>query len=66
MNIDLFRDPLALLGGTDLYRAIEEFTRAMDPPADRTPEGYLVDFKTVRSGPSPHLQTRLAESYSSA
>jgi hypothetical protein len=45
MATDLFTADFSTLKGTDLYNAIIDFTRVNEPPDDRTPESYTVDFK---------------------
>jgi Putative DNA-binding domain len=45
MAVDLFSADYSRLTDSDLYAAIEEFTRQTLPQSDRTQEGYTVDFK---------------------
>lgn len=45
MAVDLFSADYFRLTDSDLYVAIEEFTRQSLPQSDRTQEGYTVDFK---------------------
>ncbi len=43
--IDLYKDDVRTVSASDLYSAIEAFTRVSAPPADRTQEGYQLDFE---------------------
>jgi hypothetical protein len=45
MPTDLYSVDLAAISGSDLYKAIAEFTRVDRPIDDRPREGYLLDFK---------------------
>src|SRR5260370_20439228 len=44
-NVDLYKDDLGAISDSDLYAAVEVFTRVTSPTTDRTQEGYLLDFK---------------------
>jgi hypothetical protein len=45
MSVDLYKDDLNSLGGTDLYTALEALIRLQDSPADRLSEGWTLDYK---------------------
>src|SRR5438128_7718417 len=45
MSIDLIKDDLGKVSGTDLYFAVESFTGVQAAPSDRAQEGYQLDFK---------------------
>jgi hypothetical protein len=44
-GVDFYKDDLGTVEAADLFAAIEEFTGVALAPEDRTPEGYLLDFK---------------------
>jgi hypothetical protein len=48
-EIDLYKDDLAAFSDQELYVAVEAFTGVARPAADRTQEGYLLDFKEAWS-----------------
>jgi hypothetical protein len=45
MSLDLYKDDLNSLGGTELYAGIEALVRLQDPPTDRLSEGWTLDYK---------------------
>ncbi len=44
-TVDLYRDDLGVISGTDLISAIETFCRIGEPISDRPQEDYRLDFK---------------------
>jgi hypothetical protein len=44
-GVDFYKDDLGTVPAADLFAAIEEFTGVALAPENRTPEGYLLDFK---------------------
>ncbi len=46
MTVDLYRDDLGAISGTDLFSAIEAFCRIKEPIQDRPQEDYRLDFKS--------------------
>jgi hypothetical protein len=46
-NIDFYKDNLTDPEDKDLYNAVELFARIGSPQAERTQEGYLLDFKAI-------------------
>jgi hypothetical protein len=48
-DIDFYKDDLTAPDDKDLYAAIEIFARMNLPQAERTQEGYLLDFKAIWS-----------------
>jgi hypothetical protein len=47
VDIDFYKDDLAGPEDKDLYSAVEIFARVALPQAERTQEGYLLDFKAI-------------------
>jgi hypothetical protein len=45
MSVDLYRDDLNAISGTDLFSAITAFCRISEPVEDRPQEDYRLDFK---------------------
>src|ERR1035441_3897122 len=45
MSVDLYKDDLNSLGGTELYAGIEALVRLQEQPADRSSEGWTLDYK---------------------
>jgi hypothetical protein len=63
MGVDLYTADLSAIPGTDLHKAIVDFTRSTLPPDDRTPESYTVDFKETWSSRSLRVVAAFANTF---
>jgi hypothetical protein len=63
MSVDLFSADYSRLTDSDLYAAVEEFTRQNLPQNDRMQEGYTIDFKEKWSERSLRVVAAFANTF---